>query len=703
MEILGYIRLFRKWLWLLVIATVVGGGAAYLIRSSQPPVYEAEVLVSVGGYIASPNPNTTEIRTGVELAQTYVVLVETRDVLQGAIDEASLPFSVDRLRRIIDSEVITETSLMRIKATYTDPALAADAANAVAHQLILNSPSNLTEEQQQRVDVAVAEVDRLNEQLSDLRGRLASIDAQLNQLAAEEDFDQFEYDRLAEQRASLVDQITVASSTVAEFSNQIADLDARTNTLSIEETAGVPDSPSGSSVLMVTAFGAIIGLVLAVAVVLTLEYMDDTIHVAADATQILNLPMLGVIARFGSGKHSPQESLVTFKEPNAPASEGYRALRTKLLYTAGGPEKKAFVVTSVSADEGKTVTAANLAAAIASANLRVLLIDADLRRPSLHEVFGLDNEVGLTNLLASEPPPSYADAELRKELDRAVQETHVPGLKVIPSGHLPANPTEVLGSLAMERWFRVFLALDTFDVIIFDTSPALTVADASVIAATTGAPVVLVLHAGKTTRSAAQEARDQFEQLNVKIRGLILNGVDPRLVPTGKGYQIDVDAEPISHRAAESTIWRRADLHDTRQLNGSAGSHRTVEITGDGLVIFVAGYQEPISVLVKDRVTVGRYKDNMTPGAHVDLDRYGAFEAGVSREHIAVYREGMQYFIEDLGSINGTWVNGERIPANQKVAVEKGSEVVLGSLSIRLMFFSEEDENVVEASTPSSN
>ena len=705
MEILAYFRLFKRWLWLLVIAAVIGGGIAYVVRRNQPPVYEAEALISVGGYIASPNPNSNEIKTGFDLAQTYAVLVTTRPVLQGAIDAKGFPLNVDQLRGRVDAAVVADTSLLSLRVSYEDPELAADIANEIGNQLILQSPSNLTAAQQEQVDLAGAEVQRLNEQLDELRQRLAAVDAQLSRVAARENFDQIEYNRLNDQRASLVDQINQASATIAEFSSSIVSLQARTNSLEFVEPAVVPTSSNGTSILLITLLGVIVGLGLAIGFVLTVEYMDDTIRTAADANQVLDLPLLGTIARFGKGKGAgAAERLITFNDPSSPVSEGYRALRTKLLYSAGGPEKKAFVITSVSADEGKTVTSANLAVAIAAANLRVLLVDADLRRPNLHEVFGLSNEVGLTNLLASEPPPSYADGELRKELDKAVQETNVPGLKVITGGVPPANPTEVLGSMAMERWFRVFLGLDMVDVIIFDTSPALTVADASVVAATTGAPVVLVVHSGKTSRSAALEARDQFNQLNVKIRGVILNGVDPQFVKTGRGYAIDSDASPISHRAAESTIWRRSTIADTKQLNGASGVARTVEIAKDGLVIFVAGHQEPISIIVPNRITLGRYRDKGPTKTHIDLDRFGAFEAGVSREHAAIYREGVEFYVEDLASVNGTWVNGERLPANQKIHLEKGSEVVLGSLSLRLLFFTDDaTESMPDPAVPSNN
>ena len=129
MELIEYIRIFRKWLWLVVIAMILGGGIGYLVRSRQPALYEATALIEVGGFMQSPNPDTSEIRTGVELAQTYVVLTKTHDILQASIDAEDFPLTTKDLEEIIEARLVPETSLLRITATYTEPILTADIAN----------------------------------------------------------------------------------------------------------------------------------------------------------------------------------------------------------------------------------------------------------------------------------------------------------------------------------------------------------------------------------------------------------------------------------------------------------------------------------------------------------------------------------------------------------------------------------------------
>jgi Mrp family chromosome partitioning ATPase len=166
----------------------------------------------------------------------------------------------------------------------------------------------------------------------------------------------------------------------------------------------------------------------------------------------------------------------------------------------------------------------------------VLLIDCDLRRPKVHEIFGLPNEVGLTTLLSADPRVSTGDTEpitsakgrLPGNLLECLQSTALPKLWVITSGFVPANPTELLGSTLMKRWVDVFRASSDIDVILIDTPPALMAADSSVLAAGTRAEVVLVVDSGRTRRRAALKVKEQFDHLGIKLKGVVLNRVSAR-------------------------------------------------------------------------------------------------------------------------------------------------------------------------------
>ncbi|MBN1679621.1 MAG: polysaccharide biosynthesis tyrosine autokinase [Anaerolineae bacterium] len=524
MELVAYIRLVRKWFWLIFLGAFLAGGTAFLYRSGQDDIYRARVTIAVGSFIEDRNPNTSEIRTGVELAQTYAVLAKTSNVIESAVEAGNFPVWPP-----VSTNVIADTSLLVITVTYTDPVLAADMANEVARQLILNSPSNLTAEQQNQIDLANTEIERLNQQLQQSRLQLQDIDAQLEVAT-----DINEMERLTEQRNIIVGQINQASANIAEFTATIADLQKRTNSLDIVEEARIPSRPTGSSVFSTTVLGIAVGISLAVGVVLLLEYLDDTIRTTEEATQTLALPTLAAITRFGKTRDNYPQRLITYHDPGSPISEEYRTLRTNLLFSSNGSTsseftKGVYVITSPGPSEGKSVTTANLAVTMAMAGWRVLLVDTDLRRPRVHEVFNLDNSIGLSTLLSAEPSETPADNyDLPRNLKECLQETQIPGLRVITSGYIPLNPTEVLGSVSMQRWFQEFRASKNVDIILFDTPPCLVVADSSVLASAIKAPVLLVIEAGTTRRGAALRAKEQFNQLGIEMVGVVLNSVNPK-------------------------------------------------------------------------------------------------------------------------------------------------------------------------------
>ena len=415
-----------------------------------------------------------------------------------------------------------------LTVTYTDPVLAADMANGVAQQLIAKSPSNLTTEQEDQISLQKAEIARLEQELGQARIDLSNLDSQI---AAATDVT--EQQTLRDQRQVLIGQINQSSANIAMFSSNINSLQQRTNALTIIEQARIGGGPITSNLFTQTIMGAIVGGVLAAGLALLIEYLDDTVRSPSEATQLLGVPTLAAITRFGKPRDAYAQRLITYRDPGSPISEEYRTLRTNLLFSSNGTSGKGvFIVTSPGPSEGKTVTTANLAVTMAMAGWRVLLIDADLRRPRIHDIFNLDNNVGLSTLLSINPGDIASGVDDRfhslRNLDECIQDTEIPGLRVITSGHIPLNPTEVLGSASMQRWFQEFRARDDVDIVLFDTPPALVVADSAVLASAVEVPVVLVLEAKGTRRGAATNVKEQFDQLNVKVAGLVLNSVDPR-------------------------------------------------------------------------------------------------------------------------------------------------------------------------------
>lgn len=536
MEFAQYVRLIRKWLWLILIAAFLGGGISFVVNAGRPATYRARIVISIGRFIEARNPDQSDIRIGIELAQTYAQLVRTTDVLEGTIESLDLPLTRDALNRLIETEILTGTSLLVINVNYNDAILAADIANTLAEQLILKSPSNLTPEQQAQIDFASAQISALTRQIEQARMELDLIASQMETAEGDETVS-----RLTEQRNALVDQINQASATVAQFTDTVSQLQQNTNALDIVERATIPTEPSGPGTAVVVVLGVLVGGGLAVGGVFLYEYLDETIRTTEEAAQALALPILGAVMRIGKKSASYSERLISNMPSMSPIAECYRTIRTNLLFGRNQGNTSIYVITSPGPEEGKSVTAANLAISMAMAGLQVLLIDADLRRPKAHEVFGLDNSIGLTTLLSGEPQETGngnhgRGKQLPPSLMDCMQRTHLPKLWVITSGFTPSNPTEILGSTLLQRWIEIFRSSTDIDVVLIDTPPSLVVADSAVLAATAKAGVILVVDCGHTRRGAAQKVKEQFQQLGIEIKGVVANRINPRDQTYEYGY-----------------------------------------------------------------------------------------------------------------------------------------------------------------------
>jgi succinoglycan biosynthesis transport protein ExoP len=290
------------------------------------------------------------------------------------------------------------------------------------------------------------------------------------------------------------------------------------NNIRIVEPAELPIAPIGRGKPMMIALGGFLGLFLGIGSAFFLEYMVNTIKTPDDVAQHLNLPVLGVVPRIPKpprtrGEKTPvilQEDLKHALQ-SMPA-ESYRSLRTKLLFSKVDSPKKTIVITSTGPKEGKSTTTVNLGMALAQAEQNVLLVDADLRRPVLHQVFGTDRNKGLSTVLAQE-----------LTIDEAIVETGVPNLSLLAAGMLSANPSEILGASRMRELTGQIR--ERYDIVLFDSAPVLGMTD-TVVLATEADATVLVIETGSATHKALKIALTQLEQVGAEICGVVLNNVN---------------------------------------------------------------------------------------------------------------------------------------------------------------------------------
>jgi capsular exopolysaccharide synthesis family protein len=257
-----------------------------------------------------------------------------------------------------------------------------------------------------------------------------------------------------------------------------------------------------------------------------LEGLDNTIRTTEQAQAVSGLASLGMIPlgskaaldgasskRLVIASSKEAVELVTQVRPQSQMTESYRALRTSLLLSSLGAPPKVIVVTSALPQEGKTTTSINCAVVLAQKGVRVLLVDADLRRPSIHKTLGMGPRSGLSNVLTGSTT-----------LEQVIARPPIlPNLHVLPAGTPPPNPAELLASANM-RDVLVQLG-EQYDHIVLDTPPSLSVTDAVVLSQRADA-VVLVIRSGQTTKQALRRARDILARVNAKVVGVLLNAVD---------------------------------------------------------------------------------------------------------------------------------------------------------------------------------
>ena len=285
----------------------------------------------------------------------------------------------------------------------------------------------------------------------------------------------------------------------------------RTTNVRVIDQAEVPGGAFHPNVRSDMTFAFMAGLVFAFALAFGFEYLDNRIKTPQELKANINVPFLGMVPTLGAEKDAPANPLLNNGVPQNFA-EAFKSIRTNVLFSTAEEGMRTLVVTSAGPGEGKSLVASNLAMALAQAGQRVLLVDCDMRRPRVHEIFEGPQEPGLSNVLSGNAKTS-----------EAIRKASLPGLWLMPAGHIPPNPAELL---AARRFNDLMTSLDThFDWVVLDTPPVMVVADSSIVA-NQASGVVFVVRADKTTKQAVRAAAEQLDAANAHLIGSVLNGAD---------------------------------------------------------------------------------------------------------------------------------------------------------------------------------
>ncbi|HEX8922674.1 MAG TPA: polysaccharide biosynthesis tyrosine autokinase, partial [Pyrinomonadaceae bacterium] len=504
----------------------------------------------------------SEIRTGEEQLINYA---KNHQIL--SLD-ASQNTVVDRLSGLNRQLLEAENDRKLAEAAYR-AALAPGAASALAeggsNKQMLDAESKLTELRQKRAQLLVEYTEKypevkeldlqiaiLEKQIKDTKSRATTVvttnlETQYRQALAREhalraDFNRQRAETLTQNEAAvnyrIIQQEIETNKTLLDGLLQRAKendvvLAGTPNNIHVLDYAPRPKAPIGPKRMQGVMLAALLSLVLGIAFARYLDYLDDSVSSVDDVEKTLHLPALAVIPAIGraakrrfvpaigalqkrNGDHG-RELLLVDTDGRSPLAEAFRQLRTSVLLSSAGGAPKTLLVTSSQPAEGKTTTAVNTATILAQTGANVLILDADMRRPRLHSIFGLENRVGLSTILANK----MSEAEMLA----LVHQHEESGLYVLTSGAIPPNPAELLGS---EQMYRLIAALEgTFTHIIIDSPPVASFTD-GVLLSSMADGVLLVVHGGRASRAVVRRSRQLLQDVGAKIFGVVLNNVNLR-------------------------------------------------------------------------------------------------------------------------------------------------------------------------------
>ncbi len=295
----------------------------------------------------------------------------------------------------------------------------------------------------------------------------------------------------------------------------VEEVEGRTAEIISPASMGSESRPDTAKIMTT---GCVLGLLAGFALACLVELADKSFRSADDLMATLAVPILSHVpymkeaTKKAKGQSGPAQALVTIAKPKSRSAEAFRSVRTAIYFSTSGEVHKVIQVTSPVAGDGKSTLSGNLAVSIANSGKKTLLIDADLRRPTVHKVFGLENKVGLSAVVALGTP-----------IDEAVQPTEVENLSILTCGRRPENPSELLLSPEFDQLISHLRA--TYDFVIIDTPPVLAVTDPASVAARADG-VIMALRLSKRSRTLAKRAVEQLQTVGANILGVVVNGVE---------------------------------------------------------------------------------------------------------------------------------------------------------------------------------
>ncbi len=488
------------------------------------PVYRATVtlfvdiespkLLTASGSMSLDNMNYYAYK---EYLQSQKEIIKSRSIINQVFREFNLGetreylVSKDPIKKFLENvkvETVPDTRLLNLYVDNKDPQMAADIANRIAEVFVAHNLVYITKGE--IINLHKNEYLKLKTQLSEYSNVYK--DKHPKMIRLKEEIAQLVLNLIKEEEGKVVGSTSSSGVYTEVASSILAGLKA--NNITIQDRAEVQKWPIKPNKRLNILLAMIVGLSGGIGLVFFIEYLDNTVKNIEDIRRSVEWPFLGSVPDIDSGTGEFDKDLLTHIRPKDPIAESYRAIRTSVLFSSTEEHPlKSIIVTSPGPQEGKTTTLCNLGITMAQNQKRVLLVDADMRKPRLHEVFKKNNEIGLSNFLSGQAV--FTDLAQKTEIDN---------LFLVPGGPYVPNPSELLTSHKMKEFIEKAKA--KFDIILFDTSPIAVVTDAVILSQAVDGSIV-VLQGDKTNKRVLPRISQLLKEARARIVGVLLNRVSP--------------------------------------------------------------------------------------------------------------------------------------------------------------------------------
>jgi capsular exopolysaccharide synthesis family protein len=509
-----YLAVIRRRRWLILTFFVIVVCAVTIATFLQTPIYRATTMV----LIDEASPDVLSTRDGLALGapgyiayreyyQTQLEIIKSRSIAQDVFSALSLDKSPEYIEAKdpiqlfltkLKVEPSRNTCLVYVNFEDKDKEFATRIVNMIAN---IYAARNL-------VDISK------NENVNLIKNEYLKLQSKYQEYTKIYKEKHPKMVRLKEEIAQMEDRMK------KEQDDPLKATGLKANNVKVIDKAEVPKFPARPKKLQNILIAIIGGLIGGIGLAFLVEYLDNTIKTDDDVERYVKLPLLGHIPIIDKSFSELQKDRLVNVVPTSPVSEAYRAIRTAILFSASKDKPaRDILITSTGPQEGKSLTACNLAITMAYSGNSVLLVDADMRKPRVHIVFKQDGNFGLSNFLAGQA-----------SVDDIIKKTDIENLSVVICGHIPPNPSELLSTKRMKEFIEK--AKGKFSTVIFDSPPLTVVTDAAILSSIIDG-TVLVINSKKTSRPAVNRSKHILESAKANVLGVVLNSLH---VDSGSAY-----------------------------------------------------------------------------------------------------------------------------------------------------------------------